>query len=252
MKFRLFFLVVIVAMGGFYLWDGSLQQSSDEQLLHAELSQENQIEKSLEPVELHKQEHALDAVKDKDEKIEVNGETGVEGVENINAIRSSREHLPVHADLSPHSEEAYVPPIAETSVESMEMFSLNETDDTLTPTNPDFSAHGKPIILNENNLLNLKKGRTVNLPLDINRVMRVEKVERRKNGSTKLSLSFPGESNVYRGFITIGTKATYGRIVTPEGSFELEAVNGNGWIIDTRDIDDKMPENGIDYVVPDI
>ena len=252
MKFRLLFLVTIAAIGGVYLWDGSLQQNINEQPLHTELSKESQIENSLRPVESDKQAHALEAVKNKGEKVEVNEEIGVEGIENINATRSSNERLPVPAELSPHLEEAYAAPIAEASVENMDMFSLNETDDTLTPTNPDFSTHGRPIILNENNLLNLQTGRTVNLPLDINRVMRVEKVERRKNGSTKLSLSFPGENNIYRGFITIGTKATYGRIVTPEGSFELEAVDGNGWIIDTRDIDDRMPENGIDYVVPDI
>ncbi|MBL1260427.1 MAG: hypothetical protein COB33_007850 [Thiotrichaceae bacterium] len=230
--------------------DDSLQQNIDEQPLHTELSKENKIEYSLEPVEWHKQEHTLGAAKDKGEKVELSEEIEVDGVDTINAIPLSSEHSPLDADISFHPE--YAPPIVEASAESKEVFTLNETGNTLTPTNPDFSAHGKPVILNEIHLLNLKKGGIVNLPFDINRTMLVEKVERRKNGSTKLSLSFPGESDVYRGFITIGAKATYGRIVTPEGSFELEAVNGNGWIIDTRDIDDKMPENGIDYVVPDI
>jgi len=251
MNIRLLFPIVVIAIGGgLYLLDASQQKNNNEQPLLAELSKANQMESSLESVELHKQEYALDAVKSEGQKVDADEE--IEVNENINSISSSSEHLPMYADSVSQPEESYVSSTVDASPESVDIFALNETNNTQVPTNPDFSAYGKSITVNEHYLLNLKAGKIVNLPLEINRVMRVEKVERRKNGSTKLSLSFPDESNVYRGFITVGTKATYGRIVTPEGSFELEAVNGNGWVIDTRNIDDKMPVNGIDYVVPDI
>ncbi len=231
-------MVVIVAIGAcLYLFGTSLQKSNNVEL-RVESNETSQSEKPLDYVEPHKQGGALEVAQDDGDRIEAN--------ENTNAASSSSEHSLGYTD--PTSSSAL--PSGVDVIDSTDLFTINDNGHEQEPTNPDFRTYGKSIELNVFKLRNLKENQTVNIPLDVNRIMQVDKVERRKNGTVKLNLSFPGKSKIYRAFIIIGKKATFGRIITPEGGFELEVVNGKGWIVDTRNIDDKFPENGIDYVVP--
>ncbi|WHI46187.1 hypothetical protein [Microbulbifer sp. VAAF005] len=126
----------------------------------------------------------------------------------------------------------------------------NDINGEYTPTNPDFSRHGTPISINEESIRSLRKNELLNFPLDKNRTLLVESVDKKNSGAVNVRFSVANEDNIYRGFITVGNKATFGRIITPEGGYELEVVDGKGWIVNTSYIDDKMPEDGIDYVAP--
>jgi len=117
------------------------------------------------------------------------------------------------------------------------------------PTNRDFSQYGTPIFLNENNLKNLEEQQKLSIPIGPPHTLIVEKTSKR-NRSVKIKFSLLGETSIYRGFINVGQKATFGRITTPEASYELEVVNGKGWIVDTREIDPKTPKIGEDYLIP--
>lgn len=118
------------------------------------------------------------------------------------------------------------------------------------PLNAEFSQYGRYIVLDESVVRNLGVGQMVTIPLDVPRIMEVKKVERRKNGSSKVTFSLPGYSKIYRGFLSVGRNSTFGRIVTPEGGYELEIYNGHGWIVDTKFIDKKMPKYGSGVIIP--
>lgn len=131
-----------------------------------------------------------------------------------------------------------------------ELFTILDEAHDQPPTNLDFSTHGKAIVLNESFLKQLEVGQSVDVLLDTERSLMVEDVAIRKSGSVKINFSIPNETTIYRGFITVGKTATFGRIVTPDGAFELEVIDGKGWLVDTRDIDNRNSEGVEDFIIP--
>ena len=131
-----------------------------------------------------------------------------------------------------------------------ELFSVVNEVHEQAPSNLDFSTYGEPIILNQMQLRNLKVKQLINFPLNGGHSLLVENVVTRKSGSVKINFSLPNEKTIYRGFITVGNKSTFGRIITPAGSYELEVINGKGWGVDTRDISTPPPADGVDYLIP--
>jgi hypothetical protein len=134
--------------------------------------------------------------------------------------------------------------------EKSELFTILDEAHDQPPTNLDFSTHGKAITLSESFLKQLEVGQSVDVLLDTERSLLVEDVSIRKSGSVKINFSIPNETSIYRGFITVGKTATFGRIVTPDGAYELEVVDGKGWLVDTRDIDNKNSEGVEDFLIP--
>jgi hypothetical protein len=243
MKLSIYFLVIIVIAATLYLSGLSTQKKIDVDL-NTEVSVKSKSDEPMAYVETGEQEASTENPQIVSGTIEVN--------HGHDLVSSPNKSSPVHDNFIPVPVDPVSLLMSNSPVEGFDIFTVDEAARIQEPTNPDFSTYGMPIVINENNLRNLKKGQTVNFPTGVSWTMQTEKVERRGNGSVKISFSFPGHTNIYRGFITVGTKATYGRIITPEGGFELEVVGGNGWIVDTRKIDEKFPENGIDYQVPTI
>ena len=242
MKYKIGFALCVIGLGGLALTlINGTEQSEDGS---AELVAEQKvIPKVHDPVASQK---TVEVKKAKELNLGGNERQDNDLKPEENVFASSENEYPIEEEIdNSYSEPQY------NEMSQEDLFAVNEASHDQTPTNPDFSLHGRPITLNERQLRNLKEKQLVNLPLDTPRQLLVEGVEKRTSGSVKLKFSMPNHSQVYRAFITVGKRATFGRIVTPEGTFELEVVNGKGWIVDTRKIDDKMPEDGVDYLIPD-
>ncbi len=136
-------------------------------------------------------------------------------------------------------------------VEYGELFSYQEDDsETIEPSNSDFADFGNPISLNMDALNEIEVGDTMSLPLGDYGDLRATMVEQRDNGTTRIKFLIEGQPEMFRASITVGDRVTYGRVITPEGGYEMELVDGKGWIVDTRDMDKRIPENGVDFVIP--
>jgi hypothetical protein len=57
-----------------------------------------------------------------------------------------------------------------------------------------------------------------------------------KNGDISLFGKLENESDIFDFIITIGHEAAFGVISTPDGSYEIETYNGNGYLLDVAEI----------------
>jgi hypothetical protein len=209
------------------------KESLSEVALHQK--SEVEVEEEREPIIIIDKQSLIKYKKDTTENVVLFNQQ-----KTLNVNINSPTHKKEHSNKNIKDENIVYNKISLFSVERHEQ----------APSNIDFSTYGEPIAINSQEIINLKEKQVINFPLDGGIDLYVTKTEKRKSGSVKVNFLLTNEAKIYRGFITIGKRSTLGRMITPSGSYELEVVNGKGWIVDTRKIDKKIPKDGIDYIIP--
>jgi len=106
----------------------------------------------------------------------------------------------------------------------------------------------KAVSVDENSLVKINKGDVFELPLLGNSVynVKVDQKVQNKNGSVTITGNLV-ENNNYSVIMTKGKERTFMTVSTPDGSYEVEIKNGEGYVYSVKDIEKKR----IDYNKPD-
>lgn len=98
------------------------------------------------------------------------------------------------------------------------------------------------IEVEENNIAKLSVGDIIKLPLvgQVEYEAIISKKVQHKNGSTSVTGNLVGDQNEKHAVIlTEGKSTSYASISTPEGAFEIETINGVGYVYSVKDIENK-------------
>lgn len=103
----------------------------------------------------------------------------------------------------------------------------------------------KPVLgitIKEKSIAKLNIGDTIKLP-EINSFQYEAKITEKithKNGSVSVTGNLlPKENKQYSIIFTEGKKNTYASISTPEGAFDIETINGKGYVYSVKEMDKK-------------
>jgi hypothetical protein len=69
-----------------------------------------------------------------------------------------------------------------------------------------------------------------------------------KDGSTSITGNLINSNKKYSVVLTQGKNSSFGSLTTPEGTYEIEVLNGKGYVYSVNDIDKKR----IDYTKEDV
>jgi len=110
------------------------------------------------------------------------------------------------------------------------------------------------IQIEKNNIANLFVGDTIKLP-NVGQVEYTAKITKRvehNNGSVSVAGNLISDENAkYSVTLTEGKTTSYASITTPEGAFEVETIDGVGYIYSVKDIEDKyIDSNKEDFLTP--
>ncbi|CAA6806880.1 MAG: Unknown protein [uncultured Sulfurovum sp.] len=98
------------------------------------------------------------------------------------------------------------------------------------------------IKITENSIAKLSVGDVIKLPAlgQVQYEAEITKVLTHKNGSTSATGNLIGDQNEKHSIIlTEGKSTSYASISTPEGAFEIETIDGVGYVYSVKDIEDQ-------------
>jgi hypothetical protein len=156
-------------------------------------------------------------------------------IEDIDKALKEEENLTVPEEVEPEM-------VAETKDLMVEL-SMEEVEENFP------SKEGiNPVIaieLPKNSISNLNVGDTVALPYMGNGEFeaQITKKTEHKNGSVTVSGNLLDTGNQYSVVLTEGKNMSFGTVTTPNGSFEIETKDGQGYVYSTDSIDNEW----IDY-----
>ena len=98
------------------------------------------------------------------------------------------------------------------------------------------------IKITENSIAKLSVGDVIKLPSlgQVQHEAKITKVLKHKNGSTSATGNLMGDQNEKHSIIlTEGKSTSYASISTPEGAFEIETIDGVGYVYSVKDIENQ-------------
>jgi len=106
------------------------------------------------------------------------------------------------------------------------------------------------IKIHPNSIAKIKIGDTIVLPFmdDATYNAKISTKIKHQNGSISITGNLIDTDNTYSITLTQGKKSAFGSITTPDGAYEIEMRNGNGYVYSVEDIDN----NRIDYDHTDV
>ena len=168
--------------------------------------------------------------------------------ENISEL-ASLEKL----DLNLSNEKIEIQKIDETPIMNKNIYTEIDKDELLKSlpikrkVQPRFA-----IQLTQGSIHKLNVGDTITLP-NVGQVEYEATISKKivhDNGSVSVTGNINGESS-YAVVLTEGKKNSYATINTPEGSFEIETINGQGYIYSVEDLENRLIDpNKDDFIAP--
>ena len=110
------------------------------------------------------------------------------------------------------------------------------------------------IQIEPNSISKLNVGDTIKLPSlgQIEYEAKITKKITHKNGSTSVTGNLVGDQNAkFSVVLTEGKTSSYASITTPEGAYEIETINGIGYVYSVQDIENKyIDPTKDDFLLP--
>ncbi len=158
----------------------------------------------------------------------------IEPEQLVNAVKKMEENmenmqiknLDLNEDIS--VENRYISPFEEVDISDVHTIKIDDV---------------KPIsaiYVKKNSIASANIGDTIELPLLGTSNYRIKVTQKQKNGSGSITISGNLiEDNKYSATFTESKKGIYGSITTPDGAYELESQDGEGYIYSLKDIEKK-------------
>jgi len=106
------------------------------------------------------------------------------------------------------------------------------------------------IEIKKDSISKVKIGDTITLPFVDDAKYRAKISDKiiHKDGSTSITGNLINSNKKYSVVLTQGKNSSFGSLTTPEGTYEIEVLNGKGYVYSVNDIDKKR----IDYTKEDV
>jgi len=209
------------------------------QLLSSSKKSEQPLASNIKEINIEKLEVELPILEDEGLELEEENLS----LEDIDKALKEEEKIEIPEEVEPEM-------VAETKDLMVEL-SMEEVQENFP------SKEGiKPVIaieLPKNSIAKLNVGDTVALPYMGNGEFeaKITKKSKHKNGSVTVSGNLIDTGNQYSVVLTEGKNMSFGTITTPNGSFEIETKNGQGYVYSTDAIDKAWIDYGKkDTLVP--